>query len=163
MQPVRKWGLEDIMQGLLYVLQLCYFTECTRTDVRTGYISVRFSLLCAVCGFFIRIIGSFAENKGSLGAVVVMLPEMLMDVAIGIFAMAAVFFCRNAVGMGDAWMIFVTGILCGRAGAIRILWLALMIGGIYGAFCICIRKESKAYAFPFAPCLLAAYMIRGCT
>lgn len=159
MQPVWKRRIGTIIQRLLCVLQLCYFAECTRTDLRTGYISVGLSLICAVCGVILRIMNLFAGGKFTGETMIPVLLGIIMDAAIGIFAMAFSFFSLNAFGMGDAWMVLVMGILSGRERGMLILWLAFMVGGIYGSFCMGTGKKNRTDAFPFAPCLLTAYMI----
>ena len=153
-----------MLQELLAVVQLCYLAECTRSDIRTGYISVGFSLLCAAAGCILRFITqTIAAGSAITETAVPVLLRIMMDLGVGIFAMVIAFFSRGMIGMGDAWMLLVTGLICGRERAVYILWIALLIGGAYGIFDMRVRKKKKTDTFPFAPCLLAAYLLRGCT
>lgn len=145
-----------MVQKLLWSMELCYLAICTQSDVRTGLISVRLSVALCLCGMGVKILTS---GEG-MSAVVFF--WMLAGLLPGLAVMLAAWVSKGAFGMGDAWMILVSCTLSGCAEGCLLLWRAFVFGGLYGVWSILLRRKSKEDTVLFAPCMLAACMIRIC-
>ncbi len=134
---------------LLWSVELCYLAMCTRSDIQNGWISVPFSVSCAVIGVVVRyeIWGMQADR-------------ILSEFYIGLLAVLVAVISRGALGMGDAWMILVSCALLGSVDSVMMVWWAFLFAGIYSAWEIVRKRKSRKDSFPFAPYLLAAYMVK---
>lgn len=66
---------------------------------------------------------------------------------------------RGALGMGDAFVICVVGLVLGYKMAIAILLYGLVISGIVGLILLTFRVVNRKTRLPLVPFLLMAYML----
>ena len=79
--------------------------------------------------------------------------------AVGAGLLAISFLTGEAVGSGDALLLFVTGSFLGGCKNILLLLTAWTISGIWSGVLLIARKAGRKNRIPFAPFLLAAYML----
>ena len=89
-------------------------------------------------------------------------PHTLISVAggvgIGLLTIIFSYLSKEKIGMGDAYIITVTGLYLGFIDTAVLLWLSSALAGITGI--ILIRKyDNPKLELPFVPFLLLAYMI----
>ncbi len=66
---------------------------------------------------------------------------------------------RRQVGGGDLALMTVTGFFSGIDSFLSILFISVILAGIYSLFLIFIKKENKKAEIPFAPFVLLATVI----
>lgn len=60
------------------------------------------------------------------------------------------------IGMGDGWMILITGIFLGAEKTMQITWAAFLFGACYGIVLLLKGKDCR-HEFAFAPCIFLAF------
>ena len=84
--------------------------------------------------------------------------SVLGGVGIGLLTIAFSYISKEKIGMGDAYIITVTGLYLGFINTAVLLWLSSLLAAITGL--VLIRKYDKPkIEIPFVPFLLIAYII----
>ncbi|QUI24618.1 prepilin peptidase [Vallitalea pronyensis] len=80
-------------------------------------------------------------------------------IAVGGSLVALSRITRGALGMGDAFVISVVGLVLGYKMAIAILLYGLVISGVVGLILLTFRVVNRKTRLPLVPFLLMAYML----
>lgn len=84
--------------------------------------------------------------------------SVLGGVGIGLLTIAFSYISKEKIGMGDAYIITVTGLYLGFIDTAVLLWLSSLLAAITGL--VLIRKyDNSKMEIPFVPFLLIAYII----
>lgn len=134
----------------LWILGCGYLVGCSESDIRTGEISVRLSVVVAgVAVLFRSLIGEWTVS------------EFLADCLPGVIAILCALISQQRVGVGDGIMIFVLGLVVGVPYIIEVVWNALIVGSIYGGSMLLLHKKQRNESIPFAPCILLGYLLQS--
>lgn len=133
---------------MLWILEGCYLVICARSDIRSGLISVKWSCFMMLIAVLFRILCYQEALVGLSG-----------DCVPGLLCMLLSVISHQSFGMGDAWIMLVSGLLLGSVKIMRLMCLSFLLGGIYGCVLFFGKKKKKEDPFPFAPCILGAYVI----
>ena len=128
------------MRYLILFLMLVF---CSYTDIKGRYINVLpvagVGIIGAMLGFLTKDI-TFASMIGGL----------LSGAGILVFSILS----KEKIGKGDALMIAVMGVSLGVWDTLSVLFLASVLGGIFGMIFIRRNGKDRGYELPFAPFLL---------
>ncbi len=83
--------------------------------------------------------------------------EYLLGMIPGIVLIAVSIMTRGQIGMADAFLVICIGLAVGAYRVMGILFLALLLAGIWSGILIVFLRAGKKKVIPFAPFLLAAY------
>lgn len=87
----------------------------------------------------------------------------VMDIAGGVFTGIALLvishLTRGKIGAGDGLMFIVTGVLLGTFENIRLLTVASVLSAVFSIVLILTRRCGRNAELPFAPFILAAFII----
>ena len=85
--------------------------------------------------------------------------DILPGTAVGLLLLALSFASRQAIGYGDGLVFTASGIYLGLTGNIVFLLVSLILGAIASALLIAIKVKRKNDRIPFAPFMLAGYVL----
>lgn len=136
---------------MMWSIELLYLAACTKSDVRSGWISVPLSAVCLGAGVLWRCIG-----QGFLGGHKEVIWACLVP---GFIAGMVAWLSRGGFGMGDAWMIAVSAWLLEIMDFMMLVLYAFVVAGVCGVVLLVSKKKGRKDSFAFAPCMLAAYVI----
>ncbi len=80
-------------------------------------------------------------------------------VSIGICMLLFSIFTKEKIGMGDAYLIMVTGLYMGFMNTAIILWISSVFAVIVGLFIAGRNNNYKTLELPFVPFLLLGYIV----
>ncbi len=80
--------------------------------------------------------------------------EIVLGMVIGLLFWAISKWSKEAIGQGDALMIFTIGCIVGAEKTIEILVIAFAICVVVALICIFLKKKTLRSRIPFAPYLL---------
>jgi len=95
---------------------------------------------------------ALVARPGGLGLV----PIEHVLTALVAFALFAGFSARGWMGMGDAKLAAVIGLASGPGLGLLALWLAFLLGGLYGIALLVTGRATRRDAVPFGPFLAVA-------
>lgn len=84
--------------------------------------------------------------------------SMLGGAAVGIGMLLISVFSRGSVGLGDGFLLCVTGIYLGLEANLLMLLGALFLCALFSILLLCFRKAGRKTNVPFVPFLLAGYL-----
>ena len=126
---------------------VCLYGITAFDDIRTKQVRLIEIIIFGIIGLVINWIwhpNSIASLLGGIG--------------IGIFSIALSVATKEKIGLGDAYIILVTGIYIGFMNTAILLWMSSIFATIYGI--IAIRKyDNKDIEIPFVPFLLLGYLV----
>ena len=125
----------------------CLYGLTALDDLKTKQVRVIEIIIFGVLGILINIVYR---------------PHTLISVAggvgIGLLTIIFSYLSKEKIGMGDAYIITVTGLYLGFIDTAVLLWFSSALAGITGI--ILIRKyDNPKLELPFVPFLLLGYMI----
>ncbi len=85
--------------------------------------------------------------------------DLLCGAGIGALLYLISLLTGEKIGKGDALLVTTTGIYLGFRDNLLLLWIASLLAGTVGLLLFLFRKKKKNDRIPFAPFLLAAYLI----
>jgi leader peptidase (prepilin peptidase)/N-methyltransferase len=140
--------------GLLFIFlpfmkaALCFVTFCVLLsisiiDAKTKQIPDSLNIALAVCGAFSAFMYTeIALAERFIGIFVVSLPLFILSL-----------FIRGAFGFGDVKLMLCAGFLLGWKNNLVGFFIAILIGGVYGAILLLTHKKARDDHFAFGPCL----------
>lgn len=66
---------------------------------------------------------------------------------------------RKSIGMGDIWVLTLTGLFFEWQSIVMIFWLAMILSGFMSMFMLLVKHKSKQYRLPFIPFIGSAMVI----
>ena len=82
-----------------------------------------------------------------------------VGVAIGAVVMAASFFSDGCIGMADAILVLLTGLLFGYTGSIEMTLYAIFLAALVSIILISLGKADRKSHIPFIPFMFLGYVI----
>lgn len=121
---------------------------CAITDLASGYVFDVVTLPTLAALLFAAAVNAHfaAAAAGALAAG-------------GALAALYVVTAGRGLGFGDVKLACCIGAAFGAADALRCLEIAFVLGGIYAAALLCLRRAKRGDEVPFAPFLFAAMLI----
>lgn len=109
-------------------------------------------MICSVSGLLMLLgyllsLNSINLMQAGIGAV------------IGVVVMAASFFSDGCIGMADAVLVFLTGLLFGYMGSIEMTMYAIFFAAIVSIILISLGKADRKSHIPFIPFMLLGYVL----
>ena len=137
-----------------WILAGCYLAVCVKSDLKVKQISLRWSRGMLAAGILLRLpeiecwyVDSWRNFFGRL----------FFDALPGTACMLFSRLSSGKIGMGDGWMMLVTGIFLGAEKAIWIIWTAFFLGAGYSVILL-LKGNPRHQEFAFAPCLFLAWL-----
>lgn len=127
-----------------WILYLTLFLESI-TDIRKKQIWIGFPMFASFMGVWCAI-------RNRTWFVWEFVLELGIIVVFGIISKVS----KEALGMGDVWVIGSILLVLGAMDGIGVLFLAFLFSAIYGGVMWCFKKKGKDSAFPLVPFLLLA-------
>lgn len=87
------------------------------------------------------------------------LSEPLMGMIPGAILYLVSVLSHEKIGKGDALLFLCAGIYLGFWKTISLLWISVLLSGIFGAFLILVKKKSPEYEIPFVPFVLCGFLL----
>lgn len=139
-------GIDDVEMIVLLTIQLV----SSITDLHNKTISLKLMLLGIIIGFACSVFfsGVYALKDHILGGSVAFLVMAILMIAF-----------KRQIGGGDLWLMTVTGFFAGMYYYFSVLFVAIILAGIYSLLLVIIKKASKKTQIPFAPFVLFATVI----
>ncbi len=126
--------------NLSYCAGLLFLAVLASEDIRRKEISVYKVIFSAGLSILYRIFsGQFLWQ------------EIMWGLIPGILLILLAFCTRENIGYGDGAAIMVLGLWTGGWFTLAVLWVGIMMAGVFGVFCL-IRKKKEP--IPFIPFLL---------
>lgn len=135
------------MREIIRVILLCYLLAASVRDIRTRKVSAKAALAVALPTAVWHL---FAQGKNFAWAAG-LLPGIVLIAISGI--------SRQAIGLGDGWVVAVIGLCLGFHGAADILMMALFLSFPVALYYLVCKKAGRKKALPFVPCLCAGYVL----
>lgn len=66
---------------------------------------------------------------------------------------------KNQIGGGDLWLMTVTGLFVGNYAYFSILFVCILLAGLYSVVLLLLRKGNRKTELPFAPFIFVATVI----
>lgn len=125
----------------------CLYGLTAMDDLKTKQVRVLEIIVFGILGIIINII--YKPHT---------LISVLGGVGIGLLTILFSYISKEKIGMGDAYIITVTGLYLGFIDTAVLLWISSLLAAITGL--VLIRKYDNAkMEIPFVPFLLIAYII----
>lgn len=86
--------------------------------------------------------------------------DAMAGVCVGGVVLLLAWITRGSIGTGDGMMLMVSGIFLGLWRNISLLMTALGMIAAVALFMFAVKKKGRDYRLPFAPFLLAAYLVQ---
>lgn len=138
----------------IYTVLLGYLTIETRRDIRERQISVRNTLFLAIVMIICRMGKAFLT-----GALIEEMLFLAKGVLPGVFLILLGAVTRQAIGYGDGLLLLACGLcLGGEMAGILLLTGLFLLFPVSLSLLLCGKAQRKTQ-LPFAPFLLAAYLI----
>ena len=135
-------------QNNLFALSLChtallFLTVSTVTDIKSGYIYDNWAFAGCFTPLLLRL--AFGGVKPLLDGV--------LAAGFGFTLMFIIYICsrKKGMGLGDAYLMLSVGALLGVKLTILALYAAFIIGGLYAAAMLLLKKATRKTALPLAP------------
>ncbi|MDP1743658.1 MAG: A24 family peptidase [Candidatus Amesbacteria bacterium] len=92
----------------------------------------------------------------SINSIIFNFQNPIFGLIVGLFSIGGIWLItkKRAMGSGDIGIAAVLGLWLGFPKIINALWLAFVIGGIYGAYLLLTKKAKLKTAVPFGPFLI---------
>lgn len=119
----------------------------TWMDIRKRQVSVILLVVSGVLG----LLGIVIWNTVSYGS-------MAGGMAVGILVAGLSKLTKGEVGLGDGWLLCVTGIYLGIYRNMELLLTALFLAAVWGALLMVFHKADRKTRLPFVPFLMVAYI-----
>lgn len=137
------------LEGLLAFSFICILMVVAYIDLDTQMIYDRFHILIIV----LTIISCFVSNdlnivERLIGSVVISVPMLVLTILI-----------PGAFGGGDIKLMAVSGFLLGVKAIVIAMFIALIIGGGYGAYMLLTKKLDRKDHFAFGPYLVIGLIV----
>lgn len=140
------------MQGL-YVSLLGYLVLETRRDIKEREISVISSFIWGIMALVQRVcMGIYQPGRRLL---IILITAVLPGLMLFLLAKVT----EEAIGYGDAMMMLICGLHLGGKQATVIFLTGLLLMFPVSLFFLVTGRRSKEYELPFAPFLLAGFLI----
>ena len=139
---------EDMREALLETILLGFLGACAWQDHRERRISVRMLLLAGILGVIL-----------DLWLLETTVMELIWGVLPGIALLAVSWASRGEIGAGDGLMVMVMGVYLGAGSVLGVFFCASVFAGIMGFILLFFYKKKRDHEMPFAPFLLAAYVL----
>lgn len=136
---------------LLNIILFGYLAVASYTDITTRKISLRLSVITALCCTALQF---FLKNC----QIIDLLIWILCGSIVGLVLLLLGVLTRESIGYGDGISVLVIGIALGLKGSFLICSLAFLLSAVTALFLI-IRKASRKATLPFLPFLCAGYVI----
>lgn len=127
-----------------YLVLLIYLLICCYSDIKTKTISLSVTIIFFSIGIVFNILNSSYA--------------FLISTLIGIIILIISFLFPHSLGKGDGVILIICGVFLDLYDTFALLFYGLIIASVFSCF-IVIKKNTTNYSFPFAPFLLAAYII----
>lgn len=162
-----RYPLIEILNGLLYVL--VYFKYGFSTDTIKYCLMASVLIVIAMIDFDTQDVYTSTTLTGAAIAVIFLIIQYFTDnqsskrfliggiVCAGIIA--AIVFLTHGMGEGDIEIAGVSGLFLGWKLGLMSLFIAIIIGGIFGIVLLALKKKSKKEMFAFGPCIAIGTMI----
>ena len=125
----------------------CLYGLTAMDDLKTKQVRVIEIIVFGILGIAINII--YKPHS---------LISVLGGVGIGLLTILFSYISKEKIGMGDAYIITVTGLYLGFIDTAVLLWLSSLLAAVTGL--VLIRKyDNSKMEIPFVPFLLIAYII----
>ena len=125
----------------------CLYGLTAMDDLKTKQVRVLEIIVFGILGIIINII--YKPHT---------LISVLGGVGIGLLTILFSYISKEKIGMGDAYIITVTGLYLGFIDTAILLWISSLLAAITGL--VLIRKyDNTKMEIPFVPFLLIAYVI----
>jgi leader peptidase (prepilin peptidase)/N-methyltransferase len=134
-----------IPQIVLSLVVLAALTAISVIDIRKRRIPDLLNLALLACGVAALWIVPGADIVSRL------IGLFCVSAPLFIFALAV----KNSFGMGDVKLMAAAGFLLGWRHVLTAFAIGAVLGGIYGAILLILRKKSRTDSFAFGPCLAA--------
>ena len=128
-------------------VMLMFLAVLAYEDIRKGMMNVIVISLCGVSGAVLRLISGAGIRA--------LLPGTIVGLALLVLSLAS----RQAIGYGDGLVFTVSGIYLGLTGNIIFLLISLLLGAVTSILLIVIKIRRKNDRIPFAPFMLAGYVL----
>lgn len=134
------------MQGVKIILGILLLAESV-IDIRSKHVLVWMPLLAGIIGVGYSIIGgNFRISEVGASLVVVFILFMISKLT------------KEALGMGDIWVIGSILITMGFVEGIKIIFLAFLLAGTYGGTLMLVKKCGGKKRIPFIPFLFLGFI-----
>jgi leader peptidase (prepilin peptidase)/N-methyltransferase len=120
---------------------------CSVQDIRKKQIRLNPVLAFGILGILFHMLWSL-QTIGSL----------LAGMAVGMALLILALLSGGRIGVGDGVLLIVTGIYLGLEGNLELLFLALLLSGLWALVLLLLNKKKRQDTIPFVPFLLAAYI-----
>jgi leader peptidase (prepilin peptidase)/N-methyltransferase len=120
---------------------------CSVQDIRKKQIRLNPVLAFGILGILFHMLWSL-QSIGSL----------LAGMAVGMALLILALLSGGRIGVGDGVLLIVTGIYLGLEGNLELLFLALLLSGLWALVLLLLKKKKRQDTIPFVPFLLAAYI-----
>lgn len=70
-----------------------------------------------------------------------------------------IYITKGQIGTGDLMLLAVTGLFSGWTGLLNILFLSVLLSGIFSFFIVVLKKGSGRSEIPFAPFIFLATVV----
>ncbi len=150
----------------MLLLSLFFLIICSFTDLRERGISIVLLAAFLTSSILLTIgVCIYGERYGNLKGLLEYTPG-LISVAAALIPGIILFFIgkltKGAVGEGDAYMIFVLGFMMGPEKIIFLLFVSMVITAVFGIFYMISGRGGRHDALPYAPFLLASFILMTC-
>ncbi|MDR1067829.1 MAG: A24 family peptidase [Clostridiales Family XIII bacterium] len=143
--PALSAASVSIPQIVLSLVVLAALTAISVVDIRKRRIPDLLNLALLVCGVAALWIVPSADIVSRL------IGLFCVSVPLFIFAVAV----KHSFGMGDVKLMAAAGFLLGWQHVLTAFAIGTILGGVYGAVMLILRKKSRTDSFAFGPCLAA--------
>lgn len=123
----------------------------TILDIRKREISLVSIIIYGIVG----IVMLFIEKSTSLSSTV-------GGLLIGIGIMILNKLTKDGIGIGDGYIVMITGIYLGFQRNAALILYAMLLAAGYSVFLLTIKKVDKKEKIPFVPFLFLSYLIGNC-
>ncbi len=147
----------------MLVIGIFLLIICSYTDLRNRSISIKLlaafltsslALMAAVHIFGDRMRipeGILVYEPGPVSLLAALIPGLIM------YAVCRI--SREAVGMGDVYLISVLGIMFGAVNTFVLIMLSMFMTAMFGMVCMAVNRLNRKSFLPYAPFLLGATVI----
>ena len=146
----------EVLIMVRQIIAVVILAICSYTDITERYIYTLPLIIASAGAIIISVSTMLSSNSSGWGQ---LCDCVILPIIIGITVIVITKHLNGKVGMGDAYLFSTVGLIIGERESVSILVLASFMCGLFGCAVLIVDKERRIRKIPFAPFLLASYVV----